>query len=1049
MASAAASERTPIAAAAAAAMISSMADSLTYASPESALLALAADSEATATRLTQELDGALGQVGAADADALAPSVPPMPSPAPRWVPPLPDVITSAARSAGAGGDRGGGSREEGAGASTDNLGTALSCSESILSSLTKVASGGSKASTEMRGFENDRRRVDIEADAIAAALRLRLMASGAADALGGRRYADAARLVADFDQVIKAEGSAREAGQEERGGPGGEPSGPADAGIPTPLEIAGLHTQSTYEQTRTVLRQSILERYEQAIAASSIHAISELTPLLGLLDLADKGVGMYLRYSQSELGKAMSLEKESQAEVQQRELDDLRSNQAAGAEPPVSRAEQRRRIAAQQALGGRVTVCTKLAKVYNAGVTHLRHHLPMVTYALGAADGDAALVQLVHLEVEKRAVSIMRDYADERGLPDLMSRAERVSAFIDDRYVSGTGADEGPEQGGMGALSGEEYGPLQIIGVTASASAPDPAARSVLEQNDCGFRAEVGRLADVDSWMDEAALLLQHTESYERFVRHACDEVNKARKLRLSQTIEEERKRPGLRKEGSTKIQSDLVGSGEEERKLHDDDDDDDDSPSGDNKEVVVYKPIEILPPTTQLNDIVSEVGGYYSNLERSLLLASMQRAFQSASFPDERNYTPLATMSASAPSGPQSSGCRALQTSVVEECLYASQRSTLRAFATGHVGTARAVAKSCIDALGRVVLSVLTRRAELAIGMLKPGEGLLVGPGGFGQAAFAAVKGLSRAKGASQAHIEAEERALLQQRIAVGVSRACANVNDLDVAIDYSKTLGEKFMNETHNYPRGTELDGLRACIKGLDVVGDQFRTNLDRTVEVLIETLMPRVRSIVNDAIGQESTVTTGATAILGGSSAATVNTKVRLNYELDDAAYELAQVIEGYMSRLCGSLDEILNPLRLNLAPRLADTLILGVLGGTSRRLESVLKRSKFTALGAISLDSDVRYFVNYAKSRIDSTELTSNMAVYKACGPMARLVQIALLMNVDDLEDVVDLIASSKRKGNWDLKLDDTKALLSLRVEFEGRKVNELLRMPDDE
>ena len=64
-------------------------------------------------------------------------------------------------------------------------------------------------------------------------------------------------------------------------------------------------------------------------------------------------------------------------------------------------------------------------------------------------------------------------------------------------------------------------------------------------------------------------------------------------------------------------------------------------------------------------------------------------------------------------------------------------------------------------------------------------------------------------------------------------------------------------------------------------------------------------------------------------------------------------------------------------------------------------------------------------------------------------MARLVQIALLMNVDDLEDVVDLIASSKRKGNWDLKLDDTKALLSLRVEFEGRKVNELLRMPDDE
>jgi hypothetical protein len=45
------------------------------------------------------------------------------------------------------------------------------------------------------------------------------------------------------------------------------------------------------------------------------------------------------------------------------------------------------------------------------------------------------------------------------------------------------------------------------------------------------------------------------------------------------------------------------------------------------------------------------------------------------------------------------------------------------------------------------------------------------------------------------------------------------------------------------------------------------------------------------------------------------------------------------------------------------------------------------------------------------------------------PLNRLLQIAKLLNVDDLEDVVDLIGSSKRKGNWDLKLDDAKALES--------------------
>ena len=82
-------------------------------------------------------------------------------------------------------------------------------------------------------------------------------------------------------------------------------------------------------------------------------------------------------------------------------------------------------------------------------------------------------------------------------------------------------------------------------------------------------------------------------------------------------------------------------------------------------------------------------------------------------------------------------------------------------------------------------------------------------------------------------------------------------------------------------------------------------------------------------------------------------------------------------------------------------------------------------------------------------MDSQDFASSVALYAACNPIARLSQIALLMNVDDLDDVLDLISSSKRKGNWDLKLDDAKSLLNLRDDFEGRKVNDLLRIPDEE
>ena len=54
-----------------------------------------------------------------------------------------------------------------------------------------------------------------------------------------------------------------------------------------------------------------------------------------------------------------------------------------------------------------------------------------------------------------------------------------------------------------------------------------------------------------------------------------------------------------------------------------------------------------------------------------------------------------------------------------------------------------------------------------------------------------------------------------------------------------------------------------------------------------------------------------------------------------------------------------------------------------------------------------------------------------------------------MNLDDLEDVLDLISSSKRKGNWDLKIEDSKAYLSLRVEFEADLVEQLLGALDEE
>ena len=270
-----------------------------------------------------------------------------------------------------------------------------------------------------------------------------------------------------------------------------------------------------------------------------------------------------------------------------------------------------------------------------------------------------------------------------------------------------------------------------------------------------------------------------------------------------------------------------------------------------------------------------------------------MQRAFLNASRPDERNFAPLAILSvaSASPDGapsrgarnPNAPGSRALQTAVVEECLYASQRSTLRAFATGHTGTASAAANFCADTLGRVLLEVLVRRADMGISMLKPGDGLLEGQGGLGQVGQAALavmrdtakkiptgrKGVAPAAGGKSIALdEEEERAVMRHRIEVGIARACANLNDLEVAVDYSRRLEDKFLNEIEmSFPRGHETEQLRMCVKSLSPVTESFRHASDRTVDQLVSTIMPRVRSIVNEAVGQESTTSTSFSTVIGG--------------------------------------------------------------------------------------------------------------------------------------------------------------------------------------
>ena len=251
-------------------------DSLGCRSPIDALRALADESGRLASGLASDLAGSLERGGGGtrrragtpgrdrggdggDASRL------------QYPVPVPRCLLDAPRPSGTG---------DGGPGTSHALTHAGLAAESILSSLTRIASGGSAASSEMRALESRRRDLDAEADDVARALAIREGCARGSASLSGRRHADAARAVADVESVLGGRRGTGTAGATDRA-----------------VEMAGREAMEAHARTTEVLRGAIRERYEGAVAAGDVAGLSELTPLLGMLGMEELGVKLYLQVS--------------------------------------------------------------------------------------------------------------------------------------------------------------------------------------------------------------------------------------------------------------------------------------------------------------------------------------------------------------------------------------------------------------------------------------------------------------------------------------------------------------------------------------------------------------------------------------------------------------------------------------------------------------------------------------------------------------------------------------------------------------------------------
>jgi hypothetical protein len=190
---------------------------------------------------------------------------------------------------------------------------------------------------------------------------------------------------------------------------------------------------------------------------------------------------------------------------------------------------------------------------------------------------------------------------------------------------------------------------------------------------------------ELDALMDEVALVIQHTESYDRFVRYCAAEAQAA---------------------AAAYISSDASATY---------------APAS------AAKQQPVLPAATELNAAVAEVSGPFVLLEAYLMRASVRKAlaideapplplFGGSMLPTAaggRNAGAAGSSAADDPLGLSRSGATAAgqTSSCVDDAYYVVRRCARRALVTGHAGTAAAIVNHVNSTLTDDLLAALLAR--------------------------------------------------------------------------------------------------------------------------------------------------------------------------------------------------------------------------------------------------------------------------------------------------------------------------------------------------
>lgn len=241
-----------------------------------------------------------------------------------------------------------------------------------------------------------------------------------------------------------------------------------------------------------------------------------------------------------------------------------------------------------------------------------------------------------------------------------------------------------------------------------------------------------------------------------------------------------------------------------------------------------------------------------------------------------------------------------------------------------------------------------------------------------------------------------------------VGVQKTGTEIatvlNNMDVSSEYVLKLKHEIEEQCLEvFPAPADREKVKSCLSELGDMSNTFKQALNAGLEQLVATVTPRIRPVLDNV--------------------------ATISYELSEAEYAENEVNDPWVQRLLHAVETNAAWLQSLMTANNYDSFIHLVIEFLVKRLEVIMMQKRFSQLGGLQLDRDCRALVSHFSSMTQRTVRDK----------FARLTQMATILNLEKVSEILDFWGENSGPMTWRLTPAEVRRVLGLRVDFKPEAI----------